>query len=90
MTSLTLSDKEQKFLYRICSYIEGDISRPLFYMDINALAREMGITKDDVYALAHTLSKRGLIEITVAGYLEVIMVKVTSSGYEYMKVIRRR
>ncbi len=90
MTSVTLSKKEEEFLCRVHSYVEGDTSRPLFYMDIDALAREIGSTKDDVYTIAHTLNEHGLIEVKVAGYLEVIMVKLTTSGESYVEAIKRR
>ncbi|MGZ4933719.1 MAG: hypothetical protein ACXVIP_03150 [Halobacteriota archaeon] len=90
MEFITLSEKEQEFLCRVRSYVEGDTSRPLFYMDIDALAREVGVNKDDIYAISQTLAKHGLVEVKVAGYLEVVMVKLTPSGDAYVKSIKKR
>lgn len=90
MGFITLAEKEQEFLCRVHSYAEGDVLRPLFYMDIDALAREIGLNKDDVYAISQTLNKHGLIEVKVAGYLEVVMVKLTPSGDAYVKAIKKR
>ncbi len=90
MASVTLSEKEEQFLCRVYSYVEGKTSRSLSYMDIDALGREIGASKDDVYAISQKLNKRGLIEIETAGYLEVIMVKLTTSGDAYVKAIKGR
>ncbi|MGZ7181140.1 MAG: hypothetical protein ACXVJJ_02705 [Halobacteriota archaeon] len=90
MESENLSKGEQEFLCRVHSYVEGDISRPLFYMDIVALAREMDASKDDVYVITQKLRRHGLIEVEVAGYLEVVMVKLTPKGGTLVKELHKQ
>ncbi len=85
----SLSKDEQEFLFKVFTYVEGDISRPLFYMDIDALAREIGASKDDVYAVSQKLEKLGFIESDVAGYLEVTRIVLTPAGDAYVRAIKQ-
>ncbi len=86
---MRLSKKEREFLCKVHRYVQGDVSRPLFYMDINELAREIEVNKDDVYAISQTLKKEGLIDVEVAGYLEVISIRLTPSSSAYVKMLKR-
>ncbi len=89
MDADTLSKKERDFLCHVNQYVQGDISRRLYYMDIDALAREIDASKDDIYAIAQKLGRYGFIEVKVAGYLEIVMIKLTPNGRAYIGAFRK-
>ncbi len=89
MDADTLSKKERDFLCHVYQYVQGDSSRRLYYMDIDALAREIDASKDDVYAIAQKLGRCGFIEVTVAGYLEIVMIKLTPDGRAHVGALRK-
>ncbi len=89
MDADTLSKKERDFLCHVYQYVQGDISRRLYYMDIDALAREIHARKDDIYAIAQKLGRYGFIEVKVAGYLEIVMITLTPDGRAYVEARRK-
>ncbi|MGZ4913122.1 MAG: hypothetical protein ACXV5B_08405 [Halobacteriota archaeon] len=50
----------------------------------------MDASKDDVYVITQKLRRHGLVKVEVAGYLEVVMVKLTPKGGTLMKELHKQ